>query len=175
MMTNSNCTPGSAQESEDYGTDLSGPYYLLIGEQEIGPFSFQKLREMRETKQITSSVLYAQPGTNEWRPLADLWDLLSPATAGTGPGPAAPQQHPYIHPKPEAVAWWKAVDYQKVTVRLAVIAGLVLLWPLTLYFLPSIVGRKKKNSDAIMVLNLFLGWTFVGWVVALCWACMKDN
>lgn len=45
---------------------------------------------------------------------------------------------------------------------------------LLLYFLPSIVGRRKNNALAIFVLNLFLGWTFVGWVVALVWACTKD-
>jgi hypothetical protein len=45
---------------------------------------------------------------------------------------------------------------------------------LTIYFFPAIVGRKKKNAPAILVLNLFLGWTFIGWVVALVWAVSKD-
>jgi Superinfection immunity protein len=41
------------------------------------------------------------------------------------------------------------------------------------YFLPSIVayGRKVTNSGSVFVINLFLGWTFVGWVVALAMAC----
>ncbi|MBP9132693.1 MAG: superinfection immunity protein [Saprospiraceae bacterium] len=43
------------------------------------------------------------------------------------------------------------------------------------YFLPSIVGRNKENSASIILLNLFLGWTFVGWVVALVWAVSKDD
>ncbi|MCO5278017.1 MAG: superinfection immunity protein [Saprospiraceae bacterium] len=43
------------------------------------------------------------------------------------------------------------------------------------YFLPSIVGRNKENSASIILLNLFLGWTFVGWVVALVWATSKDD
>lgn len=43
---------------------------------------------------------------------------------------------------------------------------------LGLYFLPSIGARLRghPNAQAIIVLNLFLGWTFVGWVVALIWA-----
>jgi hypothetical protein len=41
---------------------------------------------------------------------------------------------------------------------------------LLLYFLPSIIGRNKKNATAIFIVNLFLGWTLVGWVVALAWA-----
>jgi hypothetical protein len=53
-------------------------------------------------------------------------------------------------------------------------ALVVLAICLSLYFLPSIVGRNKKNRNAIIVLNLFLGWTFIGWVVALTWATAKD-
>ena len=41
-----------------------------------------------------------------------------------------------------------------------------------LYLLPTVVaaGRNKRNTGAIFALNLFLGWTAVGWVVALVWA-----
>jgi len=48
--------------------------------------------------------------------------------------------------------------------------------PLALYFLPGIVahGRDLKNTTAIFLLNLFLGWTLVGWVVALCLASMGN-
>ncbi len=51
------------------------------------------------------------------------------------------------------------------------IVGLGLLF----YFIPSIVGKHKTNAGAIFVLNLFLGWTFLGWVLALVWACTKDS
>jgi hypothetical protein len=43
------------------------------------------------------------------------------------------------------------------------------------YFLPSIVGRKKKNALAIFLLNLLLGWSLIGWVVALVWASTKES
>jgi Superinfection immunity protein len=41
------------------------------------------------------------------------------------------------------------------------------------YFLPWIVAgtRNHHNRGAIFVLNVLLGWTFVGWVIALVWAC----
>lgn len=47
---------------------------------------------------------------------------------------------------------------------------------IALYFLPTIVGysSKKKNAAAIMTLNIFLGWTLIGWVIALVWATAKD-
>lgn len=42
------------------------------------------------------------------------------------------------------------------------------------YFLPTIVAilpAQHPSSGAILVLNMLLGWTFVGWAVALVWAC----
>lgn len=44
-----------------------------------------------------------------------------------------------------------------------------------IYFLPSVVARKKENFKAIFVLNFFLGWLFLGWVIALVWAVMKEK
>ncbi|HEY5039103.1 MAG TPA: superinfection immunity protein [bacterium] len=43
------------------------------------------------------------------------------------------------------------------------------------YFIPSIAAMKKTNFLAIFMLNLFLGWTFIGWVIALVWACTVDH
>lgn len=41
------------------------------------------------------------------------------------------------------------------------------------YFLPSIVSNSRRHHQqpAIFMLNLFLGWTFLGWVAAMVWAC----
>ncbi len=46
-----------------------------------------------------------------------------------------------------------------------------------LYFLPSIVAliRSKRDTLGIFLLNLFLGWTFIGWIVALVWAVKADS
>ena len=35
-----------------------------------------------------------------------------------------------------------------------------------LYFLPTIVARNGDRAGPVFVLNLFLGWTLIGWVVA---------
>lgn len=45
-----------------------------------------------------------------------------------------------------------------------------------LYFLPAIVAmmRGHRNAGSVTILNLFLGWTFVGWVAALVWSA-ADN
>ena len=52
-------------------------------------------------------------------------------------------------------------------------AGLLLLGvALFIYFLPTYCGRNKRNAGAIFALNLLLGWTLVGWVVALGWGAI---
>ena len=51
------------------------------------------------------------------------------------------------------------------------------LFILFLYFIPTIAvlsnDNKKSKAPAIIV-NVFLGWTFIGWVVALAMAVSKD-
>jgi hypothetical protein len=44
-----------------------------------------------------------------------------------------------------------------------------------LYFLPGIIGRKKRGKVAIFVLNLLLGWTVVGWIAVFIWAIRADQ
>ncbi len=51
---------------------------------------------------------------------------------------------------------------------------IVILW---IYFLPTIsaVFTRQKNIIPIFIVNIFLGWTFVGWVVALAWAFKEQK
>jgi len=46
-----------------------------------------------------------------------------------------------------------------------------------LYFLPSIVAysRSHRQAGAITVLNLLLGWTVLGWILAIVWAATLVN
>ncbi len=46
-----------------------------------------------------------------------------------------------------------------------------------LYFLPSIIAysRKHRNAGAITVLNLFLGWTLIGWIIAIVWSATSTR
>jgi hypothetical protein len=46
---------------------------------------------------------------------------------------------------------------------------------LAFYLLPSIIGRKRRNFGAIFALNLLLGWTLIGWIIALVWALSPDS
>lgn len=54
--------------------------------------------------------------------------------------------------------------------------ALLFLGGAVIYFFPFIVtnGRRHRQQVAILVLNLCLGWTFIGWVVALVWEFTAD-
>jgi len=50
---------------------------------------------------------------------------------------------------------------------------LVLVVLLALYFAPSLVALLrgcKASGGGIIMLNLLLGWTVLGWIIALVWA-----
>jgi hypothetical protein len=50
---------------------------------------------------------------------------------------------------------------------------LLIITLLLAYFIPSILAWGKPHFDQVCLLNIFLGWTFIGWVVALVWAAKK--
>jgi hypothetical protein len=54
-------------------------------------------------------------------------------------------------------------------VIMAIVVFSVVLPP---YLLPTLVAawRSHHQTKAIFALNLLLGWTLVGWVIALVWA-----
>lgn len=58
-------------------------------------------------------------------------------------------------------------------VGLATLVGL--LFGLTLLFLPTLIARSRKHPNIlpIFLVNLFFGWTFIGWVISLVWACTR--
>lgn len=46
-----------------------------------------------------------------------------------------------------------------------------------LYFLPTVIAilRHRVNTGSIFVLNLFLGWSVIAWVISMVWALSKDH
>ena len=41
-----------------------------------------------------------------------------------------------------------------------------------LYFLPAIIAYRRDvpNKGSVAVINIFLGWTLIGWIIALAMA-----
>jgi hypothetical protein len=83
--------------------------------------------------------------------------------------PAAPAQvvHHYHHANPPLY-----VTDARVSGAALAVSWIIAVFTLG-YMLPWAVAatRGKSNSGAIALVNLLLGWTFVGWVVALVMAC----
>jgi hypothetical protein len=60
--------------------------------------------------------------------------------------------------------------------------GLLLFFPgffglgFVMYFLPTIIAliKSKRDAVAILLLNVFLGWSVIGWIIALVWAAKND-
>lgn len=48
---------------------------------------------------------------------------------------------------------------------------------LTLYFIPTIIAFKRRhlNRVPILLLDLFLGWSFIGWIIALIWSTTQNT
>ncbi|MCY3812708.1 MAG: superinfection immunity protein [Gammaproteobacteria bacterium] len=48
---------------------------------------------------------------------------------------------------------------------------------IAVYFFPTLVAflGGKRNRGAILVLNLILGWTLLGWIGSLIWAIVAPR
>ena len=58
----------------------------------------------------------------------------------------------------------------------ATIAGIIgIVGALVVYWVPAVTAwvRHVPNKGSVFVVNLFLGWTVIGWIVALAMA-MRD-
>jgi fumarate reductase subunit D len=85
---------------------------------------------------------------------------------------------PVPAPQPWAVAQptWQApvvlTDRRDVGAAVVVIAWVVAVLTLG-YMLPWAIAatRGKSNHAAVAIVNFFLGWSLIGWVVALVMAC----
>jgi hypothetical protein len=44
-----------------------------------------------------------------------------------------------------------------------------------IYFIPTIIALKNNhyNKVGVILLNIFLGWTLLGWIGALIWSFSK--
>lgn len=53
----------------------------------------------------------------------------------------------------------------------------VSIFGFVIYFIPSIVAYHRKHLQfiPILLLNIFLGWTLLGWVGAFVWSFMNSS
>jgi hypothetical protein len=55
--------------------------------------------------------------------------------------------------------------------------GLAVFAVIVAYLAPSLIAavRNTRHGGSVIVVNLFLGWTVIGWVVALAMACRSRD
>ena len=54
---------------------------------------------------------------------------------------------------------------------------IIFIFYILLYLLPGFLAMalNKEHWLAIMILNVLLGWTYVGWVISLVWALADEK
>ena len=52
-----------------------------------------------------------------------------------------------------------------------------MLFGLAVYLLPTIIAaaKRKTNTLRIVLLNVFAGWSVIGWIIALVWALSANQ
>lgn len=124
------------------------------------------------------------PAPADWQDTVEL-PLLGSGTATLvlgplTPPPAPPRPTTEILPPPSAAlpAWPTAQTWVQVSDRREVsTAVLALSWALAVltvgYLLPWAIAttRGRSNHGGIALVDLLLGWTGIGWAVALVMAC----
>jgi Superinfection immunity protein len=58
-----------------------------------------------------------------------------------------------------------------------IIVGILGIPATAVYFVPTIVAYagRKRSRVGILLLNLFAGWTGIGWVGAMIWAVVNES
>jgi hypothetical protein len=56
-------------------------------------------------------------------------------------------------------------------------AGLIAVTLIAFYLLPGIIAfcREHSSTASIIALNLLVGWTLLGWILAFVWACTEPE
>lgn len=47
------------------------------------------------------------------------------------------------------------------------LVGMVIIIGFLIYFIPAFVAKGNNNFTTVLIINIFFGWTLLGWVVAL--------
>jgi uncharacterized protein YecT (DUF1311 family) len=101
--------------------------------------------------------------------------LLPPAAAQSSSSPATAtaslsERFDAVEPHAQGVA--------QISNGVSIVnVGSHLLIGAEVYFLPTFIAlmARRRNCGSIFIVNLLAGWTVIGWVIALVWACMKSS
>lgn len=125
-------------------------YYLLVNEEQTGPYNLERLRLLYRTGQITRQTLFWQEGLAEWLTLSALEDLLFPAVKNSFAMKSAP--------KPRS-------DCSRGTyIILALFLGCL--------GIHNFYAGRHKNGAAQLCITILLCWTVVAPIGVALWAIL---
>ncbi|MFQ5930328.1 MAG: superinfection immunity protein [Acidobacteriota bacterium] len=77
----------------------------------------------------------------------------------------------------KAAACRAAVPERKDAMGEVTSSDIYLLLFICIYVIPGIIAshQGKRNAGGIWVLTLLLGWTLIGWAIALVWSLTPDH
>jgi hypothetical protein len=53
--------------------------------------------------------------------------------------------------------------------------ALLFIIGLFFYFIPTLLAISKKQAGSVFMVNLFLGWSLIGWIIAFVWALRNEQ
>ena len=76
-----------------------------------------------------------------------------------------------------AWVWWYSSNESNMENWFAIVVNAIIIIPIAffIYFYPSLHSKGKIRFWQVFVINLFFGWSILGWVVALVIALDKSN
>lgn len=169
-----NGSPRGAKNSRDFGAT---PVWVWNDGQVGGPFEFREVAQLEQERGRVPGMLGRVSG-GEWMPWPDLERWVA-EQASARPEPVESADNPNRRQKAIVgtilggglllLGLWAAAR----SADAGSIALLLIIAGLAVYFLPLAVAQHRRHpqSLAIGVLNIVAGWTLLGWIVALVWAC----
>ncbi len=149
-----------------------------------GPFPLKDVEALVASGEAPPGLLARAEG-GDWMPWPAFADQVRQAQVEPEPQPSYSMPDTLFAAEYLAVAFVLLLIGLGITVAitsdraaaaaLSVIASTIL--GLAAYFFPTAVAVKRDHRQrlAIIVLNLVGGWTVVGWIVALVWACTETS
>ncbi len=183
---------------------MASEWFYAVDGQQFGPVSSAELKSLASKGTISSETLVWKKGMTDWV-RADSTKGLLPETSSHQPPPLAIPENtfndsPRVSARPKknplrklflilgifvcillgwaVMAVWENVENPdpQPEAGFAWFVGTTFLISIV-YFIPTMLAFERSHPQRIpiLVINIFLGCTIVGWVVALVWALIDSK
>jgi TM2 domain-containing membrane protein YozV len=132
-------------------------YYLLINDQEEGPFTLNQVRSMWNAGRLNLNTLFCHPGYAEWRRLSEILASIEPPPIK--PHPAPPMATPN---QAQGIQVYRPQKSRGTYIILGLFLGCL--------GIHNFYAGHRVQGAAQLVVTLLLGWVFIGLVITVLWS-----